>query len=134
MTPVVQSPSPHALVCPIGVDQSSSGDARSRSGVASRLAVRQDDVVSPHPPSPGDGCMLPDFTAPFKRLRVTLWRPAPPPPEPPDLPCPLTHPDAPLPAWVETDPIVQKYRTLLGALPWVAFPERPADRAYPGPA
>src|SRR5262245_24627149 len=78
--------------------------------------------------------MLPDFTAPFKRLRVTLWPPAPPPSQPPDLPCPLTHPDAPLPSWVEADPIVQKYRTLLGALPWVAFPERPPDRAYPGPA
>ncbi|MFL5805440.1 MAG: hypothetical protein ACJ8CR_27355, partial [Roseiflexaceae bacterium] len=73
--------------------------------------------------------------APFppllKRLRAPLRRPSLPPPEPPDDPCPLAHPHAPLPAWVEADPVVQHYRALLGDLPWTAFPERSTDR--PGP-
>src|SRR5262245_29001721 len=77
--------------------------------------------------------MLPDFSAPFNRLRATLWRPAPPPPELPDNLCPLLHPDTALPAWVESDPVVQKYRALLGDLPWAAFPERATSRAWPGP-
>jgi hypothetical protein len=46
---------------------------------------------------------------------------------------PLVHPTVPLPAWVATDPVVQKYRALLGDLPWHRFPERPTDRPWPGP-
>lgn len=52
----------------------------------------------------------------------------------PDDPCPLIHPDAPLPEWVAQDPVVQKYRTLLGDLPWADFPERPTDHPFPGPS
>jgi hypothetical protein len=52
----------------------------------------------------------------------------------PDDLCPLVHPDAPLPAWVASDPVVQKYRALLGILPWQQFPERPSDRPWPGPS
>jgi hypothetical protein len=78
--------------------------------------------------------MLPDFTAPFKRLRAALRRQSSRPPDPPlDLPCPLTHPDLPLPAWVANDPVVQQYRALLGDLAWADFPERSTDRAWPGP-
>jgi len=77
--------------------------------------------------------MVLDFTAPFNRLRAALRRPPACPPAPPDVPCPLTHPDAPLPAWVADDPVVQKYRTLLGDLPWDRFPERTTDRPWPGP-
>jgi Transposase DDE domain len=77
--------------------------------------------------------MLLDFTTPFNRLRAALRRhPACPPPSP-DIPCPLIHPDAPLPAWVADDPVVQKYRALLGDLPWQQFPERATDRPWPGP-
>jgi hypothetical protein len=85
--------------------------------------------------------MLLDFTLPFKRLRAVLPQPptCPPdppdpltPPEPPDLPCPLTHPHAPLPAWVAAEPVVLKYRALLGDLPWAAFPERSTSRPWPG--
>lgn len=77
--------------------------------------------------------MLRDFTAPFNRLRAALLRPPARPLDPPDCPCPLMHPHAPLPAWVADDPVVQKYRTLLGDLPWHQFPERPTDRPWPGP-
>jgi hypothetical protein len=78
--------------------------------------------------------MLLDFTAPFKRLRATLpWRFPSPPPDPSEQLCPLTHPDLPLPKWVETDPLVLHYRSLLGCLPWADFPERSTDRAWPGP-
>jgi hypothetical protein len=79
--------------------------------------------------------MLAQFTAPFNWLSVAL-RPKPvcsPAPEP-DVACPLTHPDLPLPAWVAHDPVVAKYRTLLGALPWHDFPERTTSRPWPGPA
>src|SRR6266545_7339024 len=78
--------------------------------------------------------MLPDLTTPFNRLRTALWCRQPRPPDGPlDDPCPLAHPDAPLPAWVAADPIVQEYRALLGDLLWATFPERPTDRAWPGP-
>lgn len=78
--------------------------------------------------------MLAQFIAPFNRLRAACW-PAPPhPPDPPDDPCPLGHPAALLPTWVADDPVVQKYRALLGPLPWDAFPERTTDRPWPGPA
>jgi hypothetical protein len=79
--------------------------------------------------------MLAQFTAPFNWLSVAL-RPKPvcsPAPEP-DVACPLTHPDLPLPAWVAHDPVVAKYRTLLGTLPWHDFPERTTSRPWPGPA
>jgi hypothetical protein len=77
-------------------------------------------------------------TALFNRLvaplRQFLAPPVcPPAVPPPDDPCPLMHPEAPLPAWVEADPVVQKYRALLGDLPWPAFPERPTDQPFPGP-
>jgi hypothetical protein len=77
--------------------------------------------------------MVLDFTAPFNLLRTMLHRPPVCPPAPSDLPCPLTHPDAPLPRWVKDDPLVQKYRALLGSLPWADFPERVTDRPWPGP-
>jgi hypothetical protein len=77
--------------------------------------------------------MLLDFTAPFNRLRAVLRRTPARPPDPPDSPCPLAHPHAPLPTWVATDPVVQKYRALLGSLPWHQFPERPTARPWPGP-
>src|SRR4051812_46687797 len=77
--------------------------------------------------------MLLDFTAPFNRLRVALQRNPARPLAPPTAACPLTHPPVPLPAWVADDPVVQKYRTLLGSLPWAQFPERPTNRPWPGP-
>ena len=78
--------------------------------------------------------MLPDFTAPFKRLRLALRRAPLPPPASSEQPCLLTHPDVPLPEWVAQDPLVQKYRSLLGVLPWAEFPERSTERAWPGPS
>ncbi len=77
--------------------------------------------------------MLRDFAVPFNWLRATFRLAPPCPPVPPDIVCPLQQPTAPLPAWVEHDPIVQKYRALLGDLPWADFPERPTDRSWPGP-
>src|SRR5688500_10461443 len=78
--------------------------------------------------------MLPDLRTSFNRLCAALpWRQPLTPSAPPDHPCPLAHPDAPLPIWVESDPVAIKYRALLGSLPWADFPERPTDRAYPGP-
>jgi hypothetical protein len=38
-----------------------------------------------------------------------------------------------LPDWVENDPLVAKYRALIGDLPWADFPERSTLRAWPGP-
>jgi hypothetical protein len=77
--------------------------------------------------------MLLDVAASFNRLRAAL-RPAPAcPPVPPDVLCPLCQPAAPLPAWVQSDPLVRKYRALLGELPWADFPERPTDRPWSGP-
>jgi hypothetical protein len=76
--------------------------------------------------------MVLDFTAPFNRLRAALRRNPACPPVPPDVPCPLIHPDV-LPAWVVDDPVVAKYRTLLGDLPWDQFPDRATDRPWPGP-
>ena len=78
--------------------------------------------------------MIALLTPTFNRLQAILparQRAAPVPP--PDNPFPLAHPDVPLPAWVAADPVAQKYRALLGALPWVQFPERPTDRPWPGP-
>jgi hypothetical protein len=79
--------------------------------------------------------MLADLRLPFNRLCAALpWRRSACPPVPsPDDACPLTHPHASLPAWVAADPVVQHYRALLGTLPWDQFPERPTDRAWPGP-
>ncbi len=77
--------------------------------------------------------MLRDFAVPFNWLRATFRLAPLCPPVPPDIVCPLQQPTAPLPAWVEHDPIVQKYRALLGDLPWADFPERPTDRSWPGP-
>ena len=76
--------------------------------------------------------MIRDFTAPFKRLRAALRRSPARPPDLPACPCPLRQPDAPLPAWVAADPVVQKYRALLSDLPWDQFPERATDRPWPG--
>lgn len=78
--------------------------------------------------------MLTQFIARFNRLCAALRSTPARPPVPPDDPCPLAHPDAPLPAWVAADPVVQKYRTLLNALPWAQFPERPTGRPWPGPS
>ncbi len=76
--------------------------------------------------------VFPDF---INRLVVRFRRPPPCPSVVaiPDDPCPLIHPAAPLPAWVADDPVVQKYRTLIGSLPWDQFPERPTDHPWPGP-
>ena len=77
--------------------------------------------------------MLLDLRAPFNWLRAALRpQPAVSSSAPRDLACPLLHPHAPLPAWVETDPLVQKYRALLGDLPWADFPERSRLRPWPG--
>jgi hypothetical protein len=46
----------------------------------------------------------------------------------------LAQPGYALPAFVQACPVAQKYLTLLGPLPWSAFPERPTDRPWPGPA
>ena len=77
--------------------------------------------------------MLRDFAVPFNWLRATFRLAPLCPPVPLDIVCPLQQPTAPLPAWVEHDPLVQKYRALLGDLPWADFPERPTDRTWPGP-
>ena len=77
--------------------------------------------------------MLLDFSAPFKRLAATLWRKPLCPPASPECIHPLALPDAPLPAWVANDPVVQHYRALIGDLPWAEFPERALDRPWPGP-
>lgn len=47
-------------------------------------------------------------------------------------PLPLALSRAPLPAFVETDPVAQAYRSLLGDLDWAHFPERPTTRPWPG--
>jgi hypothetical protein len=76
--------------------------------------------------------MLLDFTTPFNWLRAGFFRQSASPPIPlPNQSCPLASPDAPLPAWVAQDPIVQQYRALIGDLPWASFPERPHDRPWP---
>ncbi len=77
--------------------------------------------------------MIGVLTPTFNRLCAPLTRWRQPSPSPPDDPCPLAHPDRPLPAWVAADPVAQKYRALLGGLPWAHFPERPVDRPWPGP-
>jgi hypothetical protein len=78
--------------------------------------------------------MIAVLTPTFNRLHATLIRRrTPPAPTAPDAPCPLAHPDQPLPPWVTADPVAQKYRALLGDLPWAQFPERPTDRPWPGP-
>jgi hypothetical protein len=84
--------------------------------------------------------MVPHVAASINWLRAILRRTPTCPPEPtpppiiPDDPCPLVHPAAPLPSWVAADPVVQKYRALIGILPWQHFPERPSDRPWPGPS
>jgi len=78
--------------------------------------------------------MLLDFSASFNRLRAALRRQPACSPVPSEFVCPLSHPDAPLPAWVADDPLVQDYRALIGALPWADFPERSTERMWPGPA
>lgn len=78
--------------------------------------------------------MVAAFPGIFNRLLAPFRRPPVCPPVVVEVPCPLTQPDAVLPAWVAADPVVQKYRALLGDLPWRQFPERPTDRPWPGPA
>jgi len=79
--------------------------------------------------------MLLDLRAPFKRLRTALrCAPVCPPSAVLVAPCPLTCPQAPLPSWVDADPLVRKYRALIGSLPWADFPERSTDRPWPGPS
>jgi len=80
--------------------------------------------------------MIAAFPSLFNRLRAALpWRHhIPAVPSLPDCCCPLSHPDAPLPAWVAQDPLVQEYRALIGTLPWPDFPERLTDRPWPGRA
>lgn len=77
--------------------------------------------------------MVAAFPKIFNRLRAVFRRPPVDPPVVAEVACPLTHPEAVLPAWVADDPVVQKYRALLGDLPWAQFPERPTDRPWPGP-
>ena len=45
----------------------------------------------------------------------------------------LAQPDYPLPCFVAACPVAHKYLSLLGVLPWSAFPERPKNRPWPGP-
>ena len=75
--------------------------------------------------------MVAAFPGIFNRLLAPFQRPLVCPPVVVDVPCPLCQPDAALPAWVQADPVVQKYRALLGDLPWRQFPERPTDRPWP---
>jgi hypothetical protein len=78
--------------------------------------------------------MIAGFPSPLNILRAAIsWRRPLAQIAPLDPPRPLAQPHAPLPAWVAADPVATKYRELLGALPWADFPERPTDRAYPGP-
>ena len=78
--------------------------------------------------------MLHAFRQSINRLGAALRRaPVCPPVVVPDDPCPLMHPAAELPEWVASDPLVQKYQALLGALPWCDFPERSTTRHWPGP-
>jgi hypothetical protein len=77
--------------------------------------------------------MVPHPVVWFNRCVATVRQILLPDVTPPAVPCPLTAPSAPLPAWVASDPVVQKYRALLGDLPWDQFPERPTDRPWPGP-
>jgi hypothetical protein len=44
----------------------------------------------------------------------------------------LASPGAGLPAFVGEDPVARRYLELLGPLDWEHFPERPANRAWPG--
>ena len=84
--------------------------------------------------------MIAQLTHPFNSLGAAvshLFHCAP-PPHPPlgpfdaPRPLPLAHPDLPLPAFVAACPVARKYRDLLGSLDWGHFPERPADRPWPG--
>src|SRR5262249_30235912 len=43
------------------------------------------------------------------------------------------HCGQPLPSWVASDPLVAKYRALIGPLPWADFPKRRTDHPWPGP-
>jgi len=45
----------------------------------------------------------------------------------------LARPEAVLPPFVQDCPVAQKYRHLLADLAWAQFPERPTNRAWPGP-
>lgn len=80
--------------------------------------------------------------------RVTQWwhpwcaKPTPPPPPPPAYPLPLVRPPwadlvsqpaAELPRFLRESSTAMHYLHLLGALDWAHFPERPTDRAWPGP-
>jgi hypothetical protein len=91
--------------------------------------------------------MVAHLTVPFNHLGSALGRLFPRPAPPLDLPpspsipigpfdCfrsqPLAQPQVALPAFVAACPVAQKYRTLLGALDWAHFPERPGDRPWPG--
>ncbi len=80
---------------------------RSRSSVDSRPRQRYDGRGTTHAPTVGDYTMLAYLSPPFNRLRAAVRRQPDHPPDPPDDPCPLAHPDAPLPAWVAADPVVQ---------------------------
>jgi hypothetical protein len=44
----------------------------------------------------------------------------------------LAHPDAELPAFVAEDSVARRYLDLLGPLDWDRFPQRPANRPWPG--
>lgn len=78
--------------------------------------------------------MIPAFPSPLNFLRTAIRSRRPLEHLAPlDHPCPLTHPQLPLPAWVASDPVVAKYRALLGDLAWADFPERSTEHAYPGP-
>jgi hypothetical protein len=78
--------------------------------------------------------MLVDLAVPFKRLRALFVHRRSTPVAPIcDNLCPLTHPSLALPDWVASDPLVLKYRSLLGDLPWDQFPERSTERPWPGP-
>jgi len=61
------------------------------------------------------------------------------PPPPPSVPLTrpnlsrLAQPETILPKFVQDCPVAQKYLRLLADLDWEHFPERPTNRAWPGP-
>jgi hypothetical protein len=86
--------------------------------------------------------IIPQALAPvnwLNRVLTGMWRvvtrPDPAPPLPlirPSLSA-LARSAAPLPPWLAQCAVARKYLELLGPLDWDHFPERPPNRAWPGP-
>ena len=69
---------------------------------------------------------------PFFRNRQEETSPLLPPPLP-TLAAQLQQPEAALPPMVRLCPVAMNYYHLLGQMDWQHFPERPNNRAWPGP-